>query len=63
MFICILFICILFRIRFGFKAVLSLRRSVADLSPRRPVFDPVPLYVKSVTDRVAVGRFSLSSVP
>ena len=54
---------IFFRISSAFKAVLWLRRLVADLSPRRPAFDPVPVYVKFVTDRRALGRLSLSSVP
>jgi hypothetical protein len=51
---------IYFRKSFVFNAVLWLRRLVADLSPRSYVFDPVPVYVKFVTNRITLGRFSLT---
>ena len=53
----------IFQDKFCLQGLLSLRRLVVDLSPRRPMFDPAPVYVKFVMDRIAVGRFSLSSVP
>jgi hypothetical protein len=40
----------------GSKAVQWLRRLVAGLSPRRPGFDPGPVHVGFVVDKVALGQ-------
>jgi hypothetical protein len=39
-----------------FQAVPWLRRLVAGLSPRRPRFDPGPVHVGFVVDKVALGQ-------
>ena len=41
------------------RAVPWLRRLVAGLSPRRPGFDPGPVHVRFVVDKVALGQVFL----